>query len=335
MANFESIRLEKGMYKTGRPFTQVLEELDPSEQYQGTELGKLDAYERQLKRFDIKVSGAYSDKVEKFFMSTDATALFPEYISRAVHLGVENADMLEKVTAAVTKIEGMDYRTIVSDPSEDDKELKRVNEGAAIPKTTIKTQGNLVRLHKRGRLLEATYEAIRFQRLDLFTVTLKQIGAFIARSQFQDAVNVLINGDGNGNAAPTGNVATAGTVAYSDLITFWNNFAPYELNTMVASPDVAAKLLNMSEFRDAMAGLNFHGKGNLITPLGANLLKSSAVPAGKLLGLDRSCALEMVKATEIETDYDKLIDRQLERASITCIAGFAKIFANAARVLTI
>ena len=32
---------------------------------------------------------------------------------------------------------------------------------------------------KRGRMLVASYEAIRFQRLDLFTVTLKQIGAYI------------------------------------------------------------------------------------------------------------------------------------------------------------
>ena len=52
---------------------------------------------------------------------------------------------------------------------------------------------------KRGRMLEASYEAIRFQKLDLFTIALKQIGAYIAKSQFSDAVNVLLNGDGNSN----------------------------------------------------------------------------------------------------------------------------------------
>ena len=47
----------------------------------------------------------------------------------------------------------------------------------------VKTQENLVHLHKRGRLLVSSYEALRFQRLDLFTVTLRQIGAYISRAQ--------------------------------------------------------------------------------------------------------------------------------------------------------
>ena len=34
-------------------------------------------------------------------------------------------------------------------------------------------------------------------------------------------------------------------------------------------------------------------------------------------------------------EYDKLIDRQLERAAITTISGFAKIFSEASRVLEV
>ena len=65
---FDNLRLEKGMYnEAGRSFTQVLEREDPSEQYKGTALEGLNAYQRQLKRFDIKVKGAGSDAVEKFF----------------------------------------------------------------------------------------------------------------------------------------------------------------------------------------------------------------------------------------------------------------------------
>ncbi len=58
-----------------------------------------------------------------------------------------------------------------------------------------------MRLHKRGRMLVASYEAIRFQRLDLFSVTLRQIGAYIGRMHLEDAIGVLRNGDGNENAA--------------------------------------------------------------------------------------------------------------------------------------
>ena len=39
--------------------------------------------------------------------------------------------------------------------------------------------------------------------------------------------------------------------------------------------------------------------------------------------------------SELMTDYDKLIDRQLERASISAVTGFAKIFSDASKKLTI
>lgn len=334
MAIFETVKLDKGLYRTGNGFLAELEKIDPSENYKGTSLEGLDAFERQLKRFDIKVKGAGSSAVEKFFSTTDSAVLFPEYVARAVRQGMEEANILDGIVAAKTNINGLDYRTITSVPSEDDKELKNVAEGAVIPETEIRTQENLVRLHKRGRMLVASYEAIRFQRLDLFTVTLRQIGAYIARTQLKDAVDVLINGDGNDNAAEVIAPETSGSITYADLVKLWNSFSPYEMNTLIASPDVTAKLLNMAEFRDAAAGLNFHGKGAMITPLGAKLLKSADINS-KVVAIDKNCALEMVTAGGVQTDFDRLIDRQLERAAITQISGFAKIFADASKVMNI
>ena len=334
MSNYDNIKLEKGLYASGN-FTKALESLDPNENYKGTSLEGLDAYQRQLKRFGIRVGGSASDVVDKFFKTSDSAVLFPEYVSRAVRQGLEQADILPGIVASTTVIDGMDYRSISSVPTEDEKELKVVGEGAFIPETSIRTKENLVKLRKRGRSLVASYEAIRFQRLDLFTVTLRQIGAYIARTLLKDAIDVLENGDGNGNAAEVVNCAASGTLAYSDLVNFWNGFDPYELNTVIAEPAVMAKLLGMEQFRDAAAGLNFHGKGDMITPLGAKLLKSPAVSSGTLIGIDKSAALEMVKAGEIMTEYDKLIDRQLERAVISCTAGFAKIFDGASKVLSV
>ena len=334
MADFDNIKLEKGLYASGN-FTKALESIDPSENYKGTSLEGLDAYQRQLKRFGIKVGGAGSDVVDKFFRTSDSAVLFPEYVSRAVRQGLEQADILPTVVASTTVFDGLDYRSITSLPTDEEKELKIVSEGAFIPETNIRTKENLVRLRKRGRSLVASYEAIRFQRLDLFTVTLRQIGAYIARTLLKDAIDVIENGDGNGNPAEVMNCATSGTLTYSDLVDFWNGFDPYELNTVIAEPAVMAKLLKMEEFRDASAGLNFHGNGKEITPLGARLLKSSAVNTGTLVGLDKNAALEMVKTGDVMTEYDKLIDRQLERAVISCTAGFAKIFDGASKVLSV
>ena len=43
----------------------------------------------------------------------------------------------------------------------------------------------------------------------------------------------------------------------------------------------------------------------------------------------------MVQAGDVGVEYDKLIDRQLERAVISCTAGFAKIFDGASKVLSV
>ena len=244
------------------------------------------------------------------------------------------------MTAAETRVDGMDYRSIASVPGAEDKGLKMVAEGAVIPETSIRAQENLVKLHKRGRMLVASYEAIQHQRLDLFSVTLRQIGAYINRMHAADAIDVLVNGDGNNNAAQVYTVGTApisgaaGTLSYDALVDFWSQFDPYTMNTILVG-DAAAKLLKLDEMQDAMAGLTFQGTGKMITPMGATMLRSSAVPSNTIIGLDKHYALEMVKGSDVLVEYDKLIDRQLERAAITSISGFAKIFQDASKVLQI
>ncbi len=333
---YDNLKLDKGMYReAGRSFSQVLEREDPSERYKGTSLEGLDAFQRQLKRFDIKVKGEASDPVEAFFRTSDAAVLFPEYISRTVRQGMEEGDVLPHITAAVTRIDGMDYRSISSEAVGEEKKLRPVPEGTMIPSTSIKVQANLVKLKKRGRMLVATYEAVRFQKLDLFSVTLRQIGAHIARTQLEDAVDVLINGDGNENPATVTSLEEGRALDYEALVDFWAKFDPYVMNTLLVSGDVMLQLLKLPEFQNPLTGLNFQGTGKLTTPLGATLLRTSVLPARTAVGLDRRFALEMVRSGDVVVEYDKLIDRQLERAAITTISGFAKVFPKASQVLKV
>lgn len=340
--SYDNLKLEKGMYRQeGMNFTQVLESLDPSENYRGTALEGTDAFQRQLKRFGIRVKGAGSSPVEKFFRTMDSAVLFPEYIARTVRQGMEENDILPAITATTTVIDSMDYRSIYSEPTEEDKALRNVEEGTAIPATQVKTKEHLVRLTKRGRMLVASYEAVRFQKLDLFSVMLRQIGSYIQKMQLQDAVDVLINGDGNDNAAAQYTVGTspisgsAGTLGYDQLVEFWGQFDPYTMNAILCSTGTMTKLLKITELQNPMTGLNFQGTGKLTTPLGAQLHRTGAVPTGKLIGLDTRYALELVRAGDVLVEYDKLIDRQLERAAITSISGFGKICDGAACVLNV
>ena len=154
---FNEVKLDKGMYsQRGKSFEQVLESLDPNENYKGTAFEGMDAFQRQLKRFDIKVRGAGSDTVEKFFSTHESSVLFPEYVARSVKAGMEEGNILPSITASVTRFDGMDYRSIYSAASEDDKSLRYVGEGAVIPQTEIRAADHLVSLKKRGRMLVAS-----------------------------------------------------------------------------------------------------------------------------------------------------------------------------------
>lgn len=339
---YDTIHLEKGMYReSGKSFSQVLEALDPSEAYKGTALEGTDAFQRQLKRFGIRARGVGSDPVEKFFSTFESAVLFPEFISRVVRQGIDEKNILPSIVATVTNIDALDYRSIYSVATKNDKALRAVSEGASIPATTIRSKENLISLRKRGRMLVASYEALRFQKLDMFSVMLRQIGNYIQQMQIADAVEVLENGDGNSNSAITYSVGTdpisgtSGTLAYDQLVEFWTQFHPYEMNTMLVSPTMMADLLKLAELQNPTAGLNFQGTGKIGTPMGAEVICSSAVSSGYIFGIDRRFALEMVQAGDVCVEYDKLIDRQLERAAITSICGFGKICDDASKLLEI
>lgn len=337
MATFETIKLDKGLYRSGLGINAELERIDPSENYKGTSLDGLDAFERQLKRFNIKIKGADSSPLEKFFQTSDSAVLFPEYVSRAVRQGMKETCSVDDFIATRTDINSLDYRTITSLPEKtSDEELadEYIAEGAAVPETKITTKENLVKLKKRGKMLVASYEALRFQRLDIFSVALREIGAYLARMQTSDAAYAIFTGDGNDNPAKEITRDRTKPLAYSDLIAFWNEINPYTMNTIVTSPAIAANIMSLPEMRDAAAGLNFHATGKMITPLGAKLIVHK-LTGDCILAFDKNYTLEMVTAGGIVTDFDRLIDRQLERAAITQTYGFAKICDNTAAVMNL
>lgn len=292
----------------------------------------MDAYERQLKRFNIKVKGQNSDIVDSFFQTADSAVLFPEFVKRSVLMGMEAFNTLPSIVATVTNVENNDYRTIKS--TTDSTAGNATSETNELPKTVIQTKTSLVTMKKRGRIIATSYEALRHKRLDLFAVTLRKIGADIARAQLGDAVDVLINGDESGTAAAAVSPVSSSEIAYADLVELWANLSGYELNTILANTETMQALLALSELKDAQTLLNFKGAGQVVTPLGATLHRVDAVADNTIVGFDKNCALEMVQVGDLIVDYDKLIDKQLERATVSATAGFAKIFADSAKKMT-
>jgi len=83
---YNDIIITENMYiKYNNNLTKYLEEIDSGEQYIGSNLIGLDAFERQLKRFDIRVGddeNNSSNNISDFFQNEQTVLLLPEYVRR-------------------------------------------------------------------------------------------------------------------------------------------------------------------------------------------------------------------------------------------------------------
>ena len=329
----KQLKLEKEMYQEARnkaeTFGQLLETLDPSEEYGDGPLSKLSAVERQLAAHDIRVKGPQADVLQKFFATTSSTVLFPDYVAAQVHAGLMAASILPSLVATTTNIDSHTYKTLKMAESEADRQMHIMGEGAIIPTTSLATTDVAISLVKFGRMLEASYEALRLQRINVVSVFLQRLGAQIGLDESDWAVETIINGDGNSNALEDIDSEVSGTLDYDELVRLWIAFANgYKLTTIVVGNTLLRTILNMTEFKDPEAGFSFQRTGELVSPLGARLVQWSSaavLPADYVLGVDSRFGLEQITEQEVTTEVDRLIDRQLERTAVTKWTGFAKL----------
>ena len=319
---YDSVKLEKGMYHlANRSFSQALEEADPSAQYAGTPMQNLDAFERQLKRFGIRVSGADCDQVEKFFTTTESAVLFPEFVRRAIKSGMEDS-LLPELTAASAKVNATACKGFSVD--ETDGAYSTVTaEGAVLKKTAIK-EGTSFALDKFGRIITASYETVRQQRIDVFAVMLRAVGKKLAGAIAAKALNVIKN-------AADSFDAQGSAVAYGDLAALYGKFTDYDLTAGIASPANAAAILAMTEMRDRSLGTD----GEIRLPFGAKLLKDGSIGNGTIIGISRNFALAAYTGSDVLLESDRLIDCQLDRIAVSVRIGFQPLMSGAAAVLNI
>lgn len=320
---YDTIKLEKGLYNiTSKSFTQALSELDPDENYKGTDLEGLDAFERQLKRFDIKICGEESDKVEKFFRTTQSAVLFPEFVRRAIRQGMDEASILGDIVSATSSTTSPDYRGIViNSPEVTDEAL---TEGAEIPVTSVALATETTPLVKVGRKISTSYEAIRQQRLDLFAVVLRSIGAQLSKVINKYAVDKLCDCSSQLTTATT-------SLTYSDLVNFFAEFKDYNLTTMVVNPSLMAKIMQLPEMESYKP--EYVKSGVIKAPFGANIIKCNSAPADTIIGLDNSCALELILGSDVIVDFEKLISTQMQDTVFTITIGFSTIVSDAVKLL--
>ncbi|MBN8220698.1 MAG: phage major capsid protein [Spirochaetes bacterium] len=343
MAKFEEISLEKEIYdaarKEGETLTQHLEKLDPSEEYKGSKLAKLDAFERQLRRQKLKVTGN-ACLVADFFKTSGSAVLFPEFVNRNVRLGMGRGKFEatpDELAATTTQIDSGVYKGVEFDLSNSDIDHVRTAEGAIFSKVIAKTKEKAINLHKIGRTIESSYEALRRVKANVLAVALQAIGTKLSRKIVSEMVGVIINGDGNTNPAADVGIASPNTLTYADMLELELEFDEgFEPSLMLADKATMKKVMSLTEFKDALIASEWLTNGKPQNIFGNALRINAYVGADIILAIDPRSAIEMLEekgGSLVETE--KLIDKQFERVVISKVVGFNKLFTGASRYLDI
>jgi hypothetical protein len=321
---YDSIKLDKSMYTiSNKSFVQCLAELDPDSEYIGTALEGLDAYERQLKRFDIKVSGANCDKAEKFFTSAESAVLFPEFVRRAVTKGI-NESRVADVVATVTKTLALHYNgAAVTDAA--NLYSTGHEQGDSFPVVTIKEQTTATLIKKYGRTINSSYEFVRNQRLELLGVILSSIGKRIGTAILFDVVNTA-QADLTEYTTETTNVIT-----YNDLIELYGKFDEYRMTTILTAPSNVAKIIALEEMRDIPPSTD----GRIFTPFGVEIIPVTRLSPNNLVGIDKTVAMELITTPDVIVETDRLIATQMDQVNVSFCATSKRIFDNAVKVMVL
>lgn len=262
---------------------------------------------------------------------------------------------LSMLIAQETTIDDDAYKSVyVDETAVGTFDYKRVTEGAQIPTVYLRTSEQTIRLHKRGRAIDWTYEAARRMRFDKFRLIIQKMATDVEAGKLSEAFDVLINGDGNANTAAT-------VVALTDMDPALTANDPISLRAMLRfkkewrgafmMTTILGNIEDIVDLEMTEVGLDNTPwialpQGNSIgqlTPLnnqrtadqvGYADVDPGQIPAGKYLAFDRRYALERVSEVGASiSEADDFISNQTSLLTFTDVDGFATIYPKATRIL--
>ena len=180
--------------------------------------------------------------------------LFPAFVETTIREAIYADDILSYLCNTTIGVDSNIVKSatldLLSDKNKRSVKKMRIAEGADLPTAKISIGEKAINLWKHGRAIEMTYETVRRMRIDLFT---KQMGAIVKDITFQNfdaAVDVLVNGDGNANAATK--IATlenlgalTGESLAGAMIDYWFE-NHYIANTLTMNKEKFKKLVGMT-----------------------------------------------------------------------------------------
>lgn len=274
--------------------------------------------------------------------------LFPTWIDRRLREAIPDMNILPYLIGSTETVPGTSVQMAkleMDDHNTDAVKRKRVAEGSDLPLAILRLGEGSLTLKKRGRAVQASYECYMYQTFDMMGRHLDMIANDVAGQQTGDAIDVLVNGDGNDNAAEVVTISGSNGLTAQELvkfaIAFWKS-AKMPLNTIITGDGTFFETLmmttfNVDEINGMLAGATFNFPQAQLTEL--NVLYDSRVPLGpsskeQLIGLNSQFALtKYVAAGSQIREYDKNIRNQTNLGTVSEIANFGKFNDKASMIL--
>ena len=278
-----------------------------------------DALEILLQIHGIKAFGTSTDKVEKFWQSSQTAVLFPIYVTNRIYATAMRAGLVPQFIAETTVIDGLDFRKIYLEDSEKDRQMAITSRGAEAPSKHFKVKKEDVSLIKFMIQVDFDYESIYNTPLNLYNTALARIADQFGIDETDDLIYVLINGDGNSNgleSAQTVETVTTTAIEKLDIIGLKSALPePYELDVFVG------RKAYMRKYWDALSDMQNPaqqwGMTGMTLPRGYNWNRT-IVTADRFFGVDSKRTIGYVtNDTMIMTETDRIIDRQVVKTVLS------------------
>ena len=374
-------------YKEGKNLSVFLEQEDRSGEYKdGTDAFQRLLIAADIRTDSLPEHGVKAATYGEFYENKQARALIPEWLrrtwvegqtgrpfsTRALYTSTDAAAgswerpyaeaqaarwssqiapaiPLSEVVAITTLIDAGSYKTYYLQDNAEETSLRRVAEGAEVPRAKLVGGEQTINLYKYGRGLEATYEQLKRQRVDKLALHVRRMAVQAEVDKLATIINVLVNGDGNSNAPTTYNLttldpaATAGTLTLKGWLAFKMKFAnPYAMTSALVQEGVALQmfLLNTGSANMPLVSVQQASGLGAFTSMNPGLRDNVAVgwvgdaPANKIVAFDRRFAIERIVDIGMTlTEVEQFVSRQTQLLVMTEAEGYAVIDQNAIGIL--
>ena len=323
-------------------------------------VGGMSGYEVALMELNLPVRDDFANGMalqaasETFQTRPGTRILFKEVIDDVIQWKVrlDNIESPANFIASSRTIDAdeMTIRVELDDGDADNRGTRYVPEGGRIPVRSITSGESKVRIFKHGSALRTTYEFQRNTRIDVMTPFFARIARELEISKAEQAVDVLLNGDGNNNAAPVVQQSAISGVTGAPANTAgqiqWHRFFRWLMDRAAAGIPVDTVVMNYDAFFQwtmlfgnsddktvsaaeqlGRAGITVNRNplfDQAITPV-----LSAFAPAGKLIGFSRAETLEeLVRANSSIEEEERAILNQTITMTKTENTGYRLVFSD-------